>query len=88
MASWGGGAAKEDEAGHLVGGDVAVLAAPNEPRGVVPEGEAPAVVLVPLNGGACGACNTAIPMSRRASIKAGGVIDACENCGVILYFAD
>ena len=46
------------------------------------------VVLVPLNGGACGACNTAIPMSRRASIKAGGVIDACENCGVILYFAD
>lgn len=46
------------------------------------------VVLVPLNGGACGACNTAIPMSRRASIKAGNVIDACENCGVILYFAE
>lgn len=43
------------------------------------------VVLVALNGATCGACNTAIPMSRRAAIKAATVIDACENCGVILY---
>ena len=42
-------------------------------------------VLVALNGATCGACNTAIPMSRRAAIKAATVIDACENCGVILY---
>lgn len=42
-------------------------------------------VLVALNGATCGGCNTAIPMSRRAAIKAGTVIDACENCGVILY---
>src|SRR5688572_13087999 len=42
-------------------------------------------VLVPLNGATCGACNTAIPMSRRAAIKAATVIDACENCGAILY---
>jgi len=42
-------------------------------------------VLVPLNGTTCGACNTAIPMSRRAAIKAATVIDACENCGAILY---
>ena len=46
------------------------------------------LVLVPLVGATCGACNTAIPMSRRAAIKAGNVIDACENCGVILYHAD
>ncbi len=45
-------------------------------------------VLVALNGATCGACNTAIPMSRRAGIKAGAIIDACENCGVILYHAD
>jgi predicted nucleic acid-binding Zn-ribbon protein len=45
-------------------------------------------VLVALNGATCGACNTAIPMSRRAAIKAGAVIDACENCGVLLYFAE
>ncbi|MBW8773203.1 MAG: hypothetical protein JF590_07945 [Gemmatimonadetes bacterium] len=45
-------------------------------------------VLVGLNGATCGACNTAIPMSRRAAIKAGTVIDACENCGVILYWSE
>jgi predicted nucleic acid-binding Zn-ribbon protein len=46
------------------------------------------MVLVALNGPSCGACNTAIPMSRRAAIKAGAIIDACENCGVILYHAE
>ena len=46
------------------------------------------VVLVALAGGACGACMTAIPMSRRSGIKGGNVIDACENCGVILYHAE
>jgi predicted nucleic acid-binding Zn-ribbon protein len=45
-------------------------------------------VLVPLNGSACGGCMTAIPMSRRAAIKGGTVIDACENCGAILYHAE
>ena len=45
-------------------------------------------ILVPLVGPACGGCNTAIPMSRRAAIKAGAIIDACENCGAILYFAE
>ena len=42
-------------------------------------------VVVPLVGGACGACHTAIPMNRRSQIKAGTVIDACEACGAILY---
>ncbi len=46
------------------------------------------VVLVALVGVACGACNTQVPMSRRAAIKAGGVIDACENCGVLLYHGE
>lgn len=42
-------------------------------------------VVVPLVGGACGSCNTAVPMNRRSQIRAGHVIDACEACGAILY---
>ena len=42
-------------------------------------------VVVPLVGGACGACHTAVPMNRRSQIRAGHVIDACEACGAILY---
>jgi uncharacterized protein len=45
-------------------------------------------VVVPLLGGACGACHTAVPMNRRSQIKAGTVIDACEACGAILYPAE
>ena len=42
-------------------------------------------VVVPLVGGTCGSCHTAIPMNRRGQIRAGHVIDACEACGAILY---
>ena len=42
-------------------------------------------VVVPLMGGACGACHTNVPLNRRSQIKAGSVIDACEACGAILY---
>ncbi len=42
-------------------------------------------VVVPLIGGACGSCHTAVPMNRRSQIRAGVVIDACEACGAILY---
>ena len=42
-------------------------------------------VIVPLVGGACGSCHTAVPMNRRSQIRAGQVIDACEACGAILY---
>jgi predicted nucleic acid-binding Zn-ribbon protein len=42
-------------------------------------------VVVPLVGGACGACHTTVPMNRRSLIRAGQVIDACEACGAILY---
>ena len=42
-------------------------------------------VVVPLLGGACGGCHTAIPLNRRSQIKSGVVIDGCEACGAILY---
>jgi predicted nucleic acid-binding Zn-ribbon protein len=42
-------------------------------------------VIVPLVGGACGSCHTAVPMNRRSQIRAGHVVDACEACGAILY---
>lgn len=44
-------------------------------------------VVVALRGDACGACHTAVPMSRRSHIRA-GMLDGCEACGVILYAAD
>jgi uncharacterized protein len=45
-------------------------------------------VVVPLVGGACGGCHTAVPLNRRSQIKAGSVIDGCEACGAILYPAE
>jgi predicted nucleic acid-binding Zn-ribbon protein len=42
-------------------------------------------VVVPLIGGACGGCHTAIPLNRRSQIKSGAVLDGCEVCGAILY---
>ena len=42
-------------------------------------------VIVPLVGGTCGSCHTAVPMNRRSQIRAGHVVDACEACGAILY---
>lgn len=42
-------------------------------------------VVVALRGDACGACFTAVPMSRRSHIRAGLLLDGCEACGVILY---
>jgi predicted nucleic acid-binding Zn-ribbon protein len=41
-------------------------------------------VVVPLVGGACGGCFTAVPLNRRGQIRA-GLIDGCEACGAILY---
>jgi uncharacterized protein len=42
-------------------------------------------VVVPLVGGSCGGCHTAVPLNRRSQIKAGSVVDGCEACGAILY---
>jgi predicted nucleic acid-binding Zn-ribbon protein len=44
-----------------------------------------AVVVVPLRGDACAACNTAVPRNRRSQIRAGTVVETCEACGAILY---
>ena len=44
-------------------------------------------IVVPLRGDACGACFTAVPMSRRNQIRTGLLLDGCEVCGVILYAA-
>lgn len=42
-------------------------------------------VVVALDGAACGACYTTVPLNRRSQIRAGTLIDSCESCGVILY---
>ncbi|HJU74493.1 MAG TPA: hypothetical protein VJ717_12165 [Gemmatimonadaceae bacterium] len=38
-----------------------------------------------LSGGACGCCDTAIPIHRRSAMATTGAIDVCETCGVLLY---
>jgi predicted nucleic acid-binding Zn-ribbon protein len=42
-------------------------------------------VVVALNGMACGACDTAIPMQRRHAMTSGTTIEVCEVCGVMMY---
>ena len=44
--------------------------------------------VVALAGDACGACYTAVPMNRRAQMRMSGVVDACEGCGVMLYYVE
>jgi predicted nucleic acid-binding Zn-ribbon protein len=39
----------------------------------------------PLDGGACGCCDTAVPVQRRKQMVASGIITVCEACGVLLY---
>jgi len=42
-------------------------------------------VVMALDGAACSACFTTVPLNRRNQIRAGTLIDACESCGVILF---
>lgn len=42
-------------------------------------------VVVALNGAACGACDTAIPMQIRNAMTNSGAIELCEVCGVMMY---
>jgi predicted nucleic acid-binding Zn-ribbon protein len=35
----------------------------------------------------CGSCDTAIPLQRRLPMSTGMIIEPCEGCGVLLYFA-
>lgn len=41
-----------------------------------------------LNGGACGNCDTAVPIQRRRMMGTTGAIEVCEGCGVLLYATD
>ncbi len=41
--------------------------------------------VIPLRSGACGRCNTAIPLQRRKTMSGGRTIESCEGCGVLLY---
>ena len=50
-------------------------------------GKAP-LALFALHGGSCGNCFTAVPTQRRALIQRGATIEACEACGVLLYFKE
>lgn len=45
-------------------------------------------VIVAMHGTACGACHTAVPMSRRNQIRSATLIEGCEGCGVLLYYAE
>lgn len=48
----------------------------------------PEGALHPLRGGACGRCNTAIPIQRRKTMAGGRSIEMCEGCGVLIYATD
>lgn len=41
--------------------------------------------IFPLAGGACGNCDTALPVQRRNEMARTGAIEMCEGCGVLLY---
>lgn len=41
--------------------------------------------LFALVAGACGSCDTAIPVHRRQSMSTTGAVEVCEGCGVLIY---
>jgi predicted nucleic acid-binding Zn-ribbon protein len=41
--------------------------------------------LFALESGACGSCDTSIPVQRRNAMTSSGAIDVCEACGVLIY---
>lgn len=47
-----------------------------------------AETVFPLRGASCGACDTAIPTQRRASMASSGALEMCEGCGMLLYAAE
>lgn len=42
-------------------------------------------VVFPVHGGACGSCDTAVPVQRRNQMHARGTLESCEGCGMLLY---
>lgn len=45
-------------------------------------------VIFALEGGACGACETALPLQKRSMMLSQRTIDVCEACGVLLYASE
>lgn len=41
--------------------------------------------LFALVAGACGSCDTAIPVHRRQAMTTSGSVEVCEACGVLIY---
>lgn len=41
--------------------------------------------LFSLHSGACGSCDTSIPVQRRYAMISSGNIEVCEGCGVLIY---
>lgn len=41
--------------------------------------------LFPLVNGACGSCDTTLPVQRRLEMQRTGAIEMCEACGVMIY---
>lgn len=41
--------------------------------------------LFSLESGACGSCDTSLPVQRRNALTSTGAIDVCEACGVLIY---
>lgn len=42
-------------------------------------------VVFPIHDGACGSCDTAVPVQRRNRMHAKGSLEPCEGCGMLLY---
>ena len=45
-------------------------------------------VVFPVTAGACGACDTAIPLQRRSQMQLRAGLEPCEGCGMLLYAAE
>jgi predicted nucleic acid-binding Zn-ribbon protein len=44
--------------------------------------------LFALEAGACGSCDTAIPVHRRQAMTTSGSVEVCEACGVLIYASE
>lgn len=42
-------------------------------------------VVYPIHDGACGSCDTSVPVQRRNQMHAKGTLEPCEGCGMLLY---
>lgn len=45
-------------------------------------------VVFAVTYGACGSCDTAIPVQRRTQMVSKGTLELCEGCGMLLYAAE